>query len=733
MADTFKRLFVLLLASFIFLPGIAAAQDKQQSQEKSELTQKYWADFMHYSLIGNFDLAKHNAQLLVNSEPDPVQVLDLAENSRYADAYRSLSLLQSNTNQLKDEAAAIVAIVEKGRYLRRQDNQRIADEIKRLSSTTRGNMLAVARLKDSGEWAIPLMVQALRDPDRREELEVIKRALPQIGRVAVNPLTVAMHYCDDLNLKLIIAEVLGEIGYHAALPYLQEIVENDSNAPELIEVAKNSVKKITSMNSLPEGISSALLYEKLANDYYNETESLRVPQDQDIANVWFWDNRKGLVKEEVVRESFDELMAMRYTEHALRRDSDLSGSVALWLSAFFRFESQGYSQPAYFGEGHADADTYALTAGPEYLHRVLLRALNDNNRPVALMAIKAMQRNAGQASLLYDLMGRKPLVDALSYPDRQIRFTAALAIAQILPAEPFESADLVVKILGEAMRQKGLQYAVVIDPDQEARNTTMTALRETYAGGVLGSDSLANIITNVKELPSVDLVVISNKVAGPDLAATLEMTSKLYRVAFCPTIVLADSENIPSTKDIVKGNSFVSIQLRTLAPADMPGVASDILSANFAREFSADLADEYALAAAKEFEKLCVTSNKVLPLLDEQNALIDALSETRSEIQLAAINALGSLNSTQGQRALAAMALNEATSYDLRLITLDRLAFSARQFGNLLTTEQVNALFTIADDFKADPDLRNLACQVYGSLNLPSAKVSGLILNQSRN
>ena len=729
MANILKRSLFFVLASLMLLSTSASAQD---SNAKAEQTNKYWADFMHYALIGNFELAKDYAAKLIESDPDPVQVLDLAENSRYSDAYRNLSLMQQNTAELRDVAQQIVELVEEGRYQRRKNPKRIEDEIKRLSSTTRGHMLAVSRLKDSGEWAVPQMVEALRDTNRRGELEVIKRALPKLGRNAVNPLVVAMLYCKDINLKLIIADVLGEIGYHKALPYLQEIVESESTTADLRSIAEQAIEKITVVNSLPNGVNSALLYERLASDYYNEIDSLMVPANQEIANVWFWDYRKGLYKEEVPREAFDELMTMRYAEHALRRDPSLAGSVAIWISAFFRLEADGFNQPNYFGKGHADADTYALTAGPEYLHRVLKRALDNSNRPVALKAIKAMRRNAGQSSLLYELMGKKPLVDALSFPDREVRFSAALAIGQVLPIEKFDASSLVVKILSEAVQQKGEKYAVVIDPDHIVRNQMMAKLRETYTGGVIGSDSYANIVTKVKELPSIDLFVISNKVAGLDLPSTLELVSKQYRLAYCPTIVIADSENLPSTKEIVKGYPFVDIQLRGIAAEDMPAIADKVLAANNAREFSGELADEYALAATRTLEGLCVTRNKVLPLIDAESALIGAVHDSRAEIQQSAIIALGRLESTNAQRELADMGLNDGTEYDIRLMLLNSLSFSARQFGNLLTTDQVNGLYKISGSFEADPTLRNLACQAYGSLSLPSAKVSALVLDQSQ-
>ena len=221
--------------------------------------------------------------------------------------------------------------------------------------------------------------------------------------------------------------------------------------------------------------------------------------------------------------------------------------------------------------------------------------------------------------------------------------------------------------------------------------------------------------------------------AGPDLAATLEMVSKMYNVAFCPTVVLADSENMPSTKDIVNSYPFVMTTLRTNDPADLPALAAKILDSNNGREFDQALADEYAMASASVLESLCVTKNVVIPVMDIQNSIIKALSDSRLAIKKSAIVALGSLESTQGQRALVDMALKEEIAMEQRLMALDRAAFSARQYGNLLTTEQVNALYEISGSFKADPTLRSVACQTYGSLNLPSAKVSKLILNQSKN
>ena len=40
-----------------------------------------WNDFLHYTKIGRLDLAKGHAQALIEADPDPIAVLDLAEGN----------------------------------------------------------------------------------------------------------------------------------------------------------------------------------------------------------------------------------------------------------------------------------------------------------------------------------------------------------------------------------------------------------------------------------------------------------------------------------------------------------------------------------------------------------------------------------------------------------------------------------------------------------------------------
>ena len=83
------------------------------------------------------------------------------------------------------------------------------------------------------------------------------------------------------------------------------------------------------------------LFELWAEKFYDHDNSLAVPANQMIANVWFWDEQEGLVREEVSPGVFDELMAMRLCEFAVGLDPDLPDAISLWLSSFFPFGVTG--------------------------------------------------------------------------------------------------------------------------------------------------------------------------------------------------------------------------------------------------------------------------------------------------------------------------------------------------------------------------------------------------------
>jgi HEAT repeat protein len=415
----------------------------------AQTLEKNWNDYLHYTLIGRLDMAKAHAQAIIDGDPNSEQLLALSEDNP-----NSYSLLQRAKATPHDKELAQLSeklwdIIEEGRNIRRTKAKVIVTEIERLSKGNRAYRAGLQRLKKSGEYAIPFMIDALSDMSRQSEWTAIKSAMPEIGKDAIRPLAAALQ-TKNVSLKTDIINSLGKIRYPQALAYLKYVVEKDPSM-QIRTVAQENISKI---NAAAMNNSAAELFYRLAEAYYYHNESL-TPLNVDVfANVWFWDaEAKKLTSEKVHYAYFYEMMAMRACEWALKADPTFDRAIGLWVAAYFKAESTNNKVPNYFGHTHADALTYATTAGPQYLHQALARAVEDKNAYVSLGVVEALAVNAGEASLFYRLGTKQPLVQALTFNDRAVRYSAAIAIAGAGPLQTFPERNIVISNLAEALTQ----------------------------------------------------------------------------------------------------------------------------------------------------------------------------------------------------------------------------------------------------------------------------------------
>lgn len=404
-----------------------------------------WNDFLHYTAIGRFELAKSYGEQLIADQADPVELLELAQKN--AQGYRLLLKMHADSEPLREVSGKILDLIEQGRYIRRTDPKIIVAEIKRLSTTIRGRLAAEDRLRNAGEYAIPYMLAALGDETRKNEFSYITETLPKIGRSAIRPLVASLQM-EDVATKIEVVRALGKIGYFEPLPHLKLIAET-SDSDELKAQAVNAIELIN-----PEALKvpAAELFFTLGEQYYDQDDSLASPAEFDFANIWFWNvDKQALIRREIDKRYFDEMMSMRSCEWALKADAGIGKAIGLWIASFYRAEEVGVDMPEYFDAGHADAMTYATTAGAEYLHQALERALNDEDAYVALGVVEAMAVNAGEKSLLYRVGAEQPLAKALEFSDRKVRYSAAIAFAEANPVIEFINSKLIVENLAAAI------------------------------------------------------------------------------------------------------------------------------------------------------------------------------------------------------------------------------------------------------------------------------------------
>ncbi len=429
-----------------------------------------YEDFLHYAKIARFDMAKGYAQKVIDECSDPVKLLEIAQQNPRGYHFLQRAAENPHAPELAQLASGIYEIIEEGKFIRRTDPKVIVQEIKRLSTTERGFRDAVQRLKNAGEYAIPYMIDTLADTYRKDEWPNVIRALPLIGKDAIRPLAAALQ-TNNMFVKQQIVESLGQIRYPQALAYLQYVVEN-SESPELRNTARHSIRQIDPAGLI---VPAAQLFNQLAEKYYYHTESLAPALNAEFANIWFWDEQtKRLIKHEVDKDYFYELMAMRCCEWSLKADPEFGRSISLWLAAYFKAESTGIAMPDYFGSAHPNASVYATTAGPEYLHQVLDRALEDENPYIALGAVEALAITAGEKSLLYYIDAEQPLVRALTFNNKPVKFSAAIAIAAAGPTEDFPGSEMVIQNLIDAIASK-------FEPNQPDEQFWGPEIADSYA------------------------------------------------------------------------------------------------------------------------------------------------------------------------------------------------------------------------------------------------------------
>ncbi len=562
-----------------------------------------WNDFLHYTKIGRFDLAKGYAQAILDSKPDPVRLLVLSEANRAGYDILQRVVDVAPDVELVEVSRKVLDLIEQGKFIRRSDPKIIIEEVKRLSTTERGWQIGVKRLRNAGEYSIPFMLDAIADNSRQDEWEDIKRALPEIGRDAIRPLVAALQ-SEDAALKAEIIKALGGISYPQALGYLKLVMEQDTSV-DLRALAAESIKKID-----PEvvKIPAAVLFYRLAESYYYHTESLQPAEDANFANIWFWDIvGKRLLRERVDRSYFNELMAMRACEWALKADPAFGWAIGLWQAAYFKAESPGVPMPDYFGPGHADAMTYATTAGPEYLHQALGRAVKDMNAYVALGTIEALATIAGEKSLLFRVGSAQPLVMALSAKDKPVKYSAAIAIAAAGPKEMFAESKLVVDNLAQALAETGqdagLKNGWVAEDYAVRAAKVMLKLVETR-NTVIDLSAAQTAVINATKDSRADIQMLSGQVLAyldsPDAQRAI-------------TAMALDENNAMD----VRITAFNSLATSAKLNANLLDVAT--IDAIYSLVSSQQADPQLRSAAARAYGSLNLPSQKVKDLILDQS------------------------------------------------------------------------------------------------------------------
>ena len=721
---------VIVAATSVWTPAIVVAAFgtgfSAHAQDTKSTLVKQVEDFWHYAKVARYDLAAGAADAVAASGAKPVDVLAAFESVSAArkDDLDAWLIRWSEVDALKPSTAKLIGLLNAGREARAADPAFIEDNIKRLVVNERAFTLAVNRLRLSGELAVPLALDYLRDPTKDQIYgPSVRRAIVALGRPALNPL-VAASSTSDTPLQLQIIGMLGDLGYDAAAPFLAAISESAKSTAAVKDAANAALAKLNASNTKA-AAGFLALGEAL---YYERSAITSQTAGGDKAFIWSWDEKLGLSKVDVPAPIYNEIMAKRVARAVMEIDPTQQQAVSLWLAANFKREAElpeGKIDPT-LAANTPSAHYFGVASGARYLNDVLARAVVDRNSAVALSAIRALGE-VGGASSLFAGTTKTPLVEALSFPDKVVRFEAAFALASARPVDAFVGQDAVVPILGEALSQTGKSGLLVLASSTEQINSLTESLG---AAGydVAGAITVDGLVAASSKLASVDVILAYEKVGTAEVDRMLAAAGGIARLDRTPKLIVGD-----------KGSVFTSrAATDSLVSLTEAGAGNELVSALAAARkrggsvaLTSEQAAAYADIAVDLLEDLAMTRQSVLSPVQAEPALLAALDSTRPDFVDSVGEVLSLLPTSAAQPALLGKGADAKVPLETRVTLLKSLAANAKLFGAKLNDAQIAELQALVEG-DGDQALRSAAAEALGALNLPAEKARELILGQGK-
>ncbi len=704
------------------LTGPAAhAETENRPQDPASL----WADFNHYVRIARPDLAHAAATALMQAVDDQT-LLDTVEAGQYQD-YDQTLLRASRVESIKDTAKELEERIQAARVARSREVARILDDIQRLAQGQRANANALERLKAAGQFAAPHLLATLLDEDQEPLHPWVMSAMVQIGRPLLYPLCVALPDLEAVPMGQI-AQTLAEIGYPEALPVLKEVIDSPDTDNAARKIAQAALNRLAALAGTTDEHAAATLYLALGLQSYDAAtfgdEIVGYDPTNDTGVIWEYSIDAGLVPIPVPGPVFGDVLAMRSARRALQLDPDRDAALSLWLMANLRRENRlpaGAIDLSY-AKTQLEPRFYTSMAGPLRQHDVLDRALRDADAELALDAIAALDATAGTHALINQDGTIQPLLRALYYRSRRVRFAAAFALVKSRPHSDFPSSHRVIPVLAEAVRQTHVKQAIALADDQQTANSLVATLTDLGFQAV-GGQSLADVSDQMASGPGVDLIVVEKSVE--EVENLYHQSNADYKLASVPVVAICTPASQIELHRRMQDNPRMAL---TILPTE-----SDALRATIAQASTA-----YAGTPISQPEAAALTSqalallrdvasgpNYVFDIQDAQPALIQALDDRRPNIPQQSAQVLAVIPHPAAQQAIAHAALDPTRPNAARVSLLDSLAESATHYGNHLTDPQLAALLKLVQTSRAQVAVS--AATAHGALTLPTANVVQLI------
>lgn len=698
----------------LMAPHAHAQSGSTQQADKSPTA--LLKDFLHYVRIAKPDLAEASGNALLDSGVTDEELAVIVAEENLEEKLISVLRRGRRMSGVSDLVAAIEKKVEDGRIALARDPERIRQSVAMLTGTLRQKMFAENRLLAAGEYAVPALLEVIvngKDP----QLEVAATTIiEKIKRHAVLPLCVALSSVDE-NAQRKICNMLGEIGYPAAIPFLLELDQARGTSNAVKETAMRAFKRLGGTST-----SLASQFNALGRRFFEGELSLVAWPSEARNNVWSYDTYAGLTPTPVPTEIYGDVMAMKMARTALSFDNGSRPALALWVAADLRRENDlpsGATDPI-FGNAPYSPQFFATAAGTSVAQDVLSMAIDQYDTALVRDAIAALSETTGSANLFGG--ARLPLLEGLRYPDRRVQYDSALVLANALPRKNFPGDEIVVPLLGSAVRDSDAMFGIIVASNLEDRRTYGSDLQTLGFTVLNGGENYSSVRDELGRAIGLDLVVVRGEIGM--IRETISGLRNDNLSAAVPIIASANIRDQDKLASEFSNDRATVIWTAGTGQSAFTSAVDGLLERTGGGRLSSDDSLSYMLGALDALRNVAASGTTTLDASAAEPALLSALSQRDGHVGLLVAEVVSMLPGSTAQQALldAAFASTDSDQIDL----LDLVAGSARRFGNLAATRQISALLDLITN--SSGDTADAAGRAYGALNVGPEESVQLIL-----
>ena len=685
---------------------------------------------IHYLLIGNANLAAAAFQELFDSGITDEQIARLVDERGLADKVersitRGRGMEQSNALVVDFETR-----LRNGARATSRNALRIEESVAALNGSMRQQMMARSRLLSAGPFAVPALLKALANASDARSSNAARAVLVDLKRLAVDPLCAALPAVDPTTQRKI-CEILGEIGYPSAQPFLLDLAGKADTAADVRGAALRAYSRLGGTTE-----DAASQYAALARRYFDQVPSL-IPYPADAGNViWSHDSAGGLIGTSVPTPVYCETMAVLLSRNALRIDPNSQMALAVFIAADLRravlmrlmnmdVSAEEDSLRAELLQPRFSPELLATASGSLAAQLALGMALDASDVLLVRECLRVIAFNSGASALVSPSKGRSPVVECLAYADRRVRFDAAIVLARSLPQMQFPQDSSVVPTLSSMLRSTGMMGAVIATTEED-RQSLAARLGEVGMSSSVTGSSIGEIEARLSQGQSVDVLVVQGASAA---VQDVVRAARLARpTATAPVVVIANGQDATALSTQYENDSRVAVFLASATNEQFRRAIEAAAGAAGGLALSAEETQQYSGQALSALRVIAESASPVFDIRDAEAGLVQVLGggSVESGVDISGVAMVLALIPTDSaQRALADGAL--AASGETQQVLLDAVAASARKFGNQLSQSQIAALKALLRS--DDQGVATSAAHAFGALGLPTSDVVQLIVD----